>query len=73
MPTLLRSFDTVKMYFFCMSIWPFTFIVLPFLNLIARGGFDETTGLVDDEHTAMLWVGIMFTLALTRVAVLSYS
>jgi hypothetical protein len=61
------------MYNFCMSLWPYTFLFLPFLNLIARAGLDETTGELGANTVALLWVGIAFILLLCKVAGLSYS
>ncbi|KAJ8592806.1 MFS general substrate transporter [Rhizopogon salebrosus TDB-379] len=73
MSYLLRTFDPAKMYNFCMSLWPYTFLFLPFLNLIARAGLDETTGELGVNTVALLWVGIAFILLLCKVAGLSYS
>jgi hypothetical protein len=73
MPTLLRNFDVAKLYKFCMNIWPFTFIALPLLNMIARFGVDGNNGLVDTQITAVLWVGITITVALGRFGCLCYS
>jgi hypothetical protein len=73
MSYLLRTFDPAKMYNFCMSLWPYTFLFLPFLNLIARAGLDETTGELGANTVALLWVGIAFILLLCKVAGLSYS
>lgn len=72
MSYLLRTFDSAKMYCFCISIWPYTFLVLPILNLIARAGLDETTGELGTTTVALLWVGIAFVLMLTKVACLAY-
>ena len=38
MPYLLRRFDHAKMYNACMGIWPYTYALLPGLNVIARWG-----------------------------------
>ncbi|KAI0094018.1 MFS general substrate transporter [Irpex rosettiformis] len=38
MPYLLRRFDHAKMYNTCMGIWPYTYALLPGLNVIARWG-----------------------------------
>ncbi|KAG1882948.1 major facilitator superfamily domain-containing protein [Suillus subluteus] len=72
MSYLLRTFDSAKMYSFCISIWPYTFLVLPILNLIARAGLDETTGELGTTTVALLWVGIAFVLMLTKVCCLAY-
>ncbi|KAG1858426.1 major facilitator superfamily domain-containing protein [Suillus subalutaceus] len=72
MSYLLRTFDSAKMYSFCISIWPYPFLVLPILNLIARAGLDETTGELGTTTVALLWVGIAFVLMLTKVCCLAY-
>jgi hypothetical protein len=73
MPTLLRAIDIVKMYNFCMGIWPFTYIALPLLNFIARSGLDEATGQINAPTMSMLWIGIGIVLAGSRVGCLAYS
>ncbi|KNZ75358.1 putative peptide/nitrate transporter [Termitomyces sp. J132] len=74
LPTLLRTFDTTQFYSFCMGMWPLTFAILPFLNLLARYDFDDVgTGLVPTETRAKIWVGIAIVLGLSRVACLAYS
>jgi len=72
-PTLLRTFNHAKMYNFCMAIWPFSFMGLPILNLIARNGFDENTGKISEQQLAVLWIGIGIVLALSRIGILAYS
>ncbi|KAG2115131.1 major facilitator superfamily domain-containing protein [Suillus discolor] len=72
MSYLLRTFDPAKIYCFCMSLWPYTFLVLPVLNLIARAGLDETTGELGTTAVAFLWVGIAFVLLLTKAACIAY-
>ncbi|KAG1835668.1 major facilitator superfamily domain-containing protein [Suillus variegatus] len=72
MSYLLRTFDAAKIYCFCMSLWPYTFLVLPVLNLIARAGLDETTGELGTTAVAFLWVGIAFVLLLTKAACVAY-
>lgn len=73
MSYLLRTFDCAKMYNFCMGLWPYTYIALPILNVIARRGIDGETGQMDAYTTATLWVGIAIVLAVSRVAALAYS
>lgn len=73
MSYLLRTFDCAKMYNFCMGLWPFTFIALPILNIIARNGIHEETGQQDVYTTATLWIGIAIVLALSRVGALGFS
>jgi MFS family permease len=73
MSYLLRTFDYAKMYSFCIGVWPFAFLILPILNLIARAGLDKTTGELGTTTVASLWVGIAFVLMLSKVACLAYS
>lgn len=56
-----------------MGLWPFTFIALPILNVIARGGINEETGQLDAYTTATLWAGIAIVLTLSRVGAIAYS
>ncbi|KAI6118744.1 major facilitator superfamily domain-containing protein [Pisolithus croceorrhizus] len=72
MPYLLRTFDCAKMYVFSMSVWPFVYACLPFLNLIARWGSTED-GNVDARVVAILWIGIAITLGLSKIGSLAYS
>ena len=73
MPYLLRRFDHAKMYNFCMAIWPYCYVFLPGLNLIARMGRLDEAGLVDPTTKALLWIGIGFILLLARSAGLAFS
>jgi hypothetical protein len=61
------------MYSFCIGVWPFAFLILPILNLIARAGLDKTTGELGTTTVASLWIGIAFVLMLSKVACLAYS
>lgn len=72
MSYLLRTFDCAKMYNFCMGLWPYTYIGLPILNVIARNGIDEETGRLGAYTTATLWTGIAIVLTLSRVSVLAF-
>ncbi|KAF8078099.1 major facilitator superfamily domain-containing protein [Lyophyllum atratum] len=73
LPTLLRRFEITKLYTFCISLWPFTFAALPFLNLLARGSLDATTGSIDAGTHAKIWIGIALILGTSRVGCLAYS
>lgn len=73
MSYLLRTFDCAKMYNFCMGLWPYTYIALPILNVIARNGIDNETGQMDVYTIATLWTGIATVLVLSRVGGLAYS
>ncbi|KAJ7146081.1 major facilitator superfamily domain-containing protein [Mycena epipterygia] len=72
MPTLLRTFDIAKMYIFCMGVWPITFILLPFLNLIARMELDAETSRSKFNYKGLLWIGIIVVQICWRFACLAY-
>ncbi|KAJ7270916.1 major facilitator superfamily domain-containing protein [Mycena rebaudengoi] len=72
MPTLLRIYENAKMYKFCMGVWPVTFMLVPFLNIIARTGIDEGRERMDPRSTVMLWIGIAVVVCSSRVACLAY-
>ncbi|PFH50074.1 hypothetical protein AMATHDRAFT_146063 [Amanita thiersii Skay4041] len=72
MPTILRRFDTEKVYHFCMRLWPLTFAFLPILNIIARGGFDDETGTMSQRTLTLVWIGIGVILSIARVGCLAY-
>ena len=75
MPYLLRRFDHARMYNVCMAIWPYCWVLLPGLNVLARMGAVEIEGvlMVIGATKALLWVCIYAQLILARVACLSYS
>jgi hypothetical protein len=73
MPYLMRTFDKAKVYNFCMCLFPFMFIVLSMLNLIARRGYDEVTGVMNSHTTGLLWAGIALVLSMSRFVNLSYA
>ncbi|KIM87578.1 hypothetical protein PILCRDRAFT_815139 [Piloderma croceum F 1598] len=73
MPYLMRTFDKAKVYNFCMCLFPFMFIVLSMLNLIARRGYDEVTGVMNSHTTGLLWAGIALVLSMSRVVNLSFA
>jgi hypothetical protein len=73
MPYLLRTFDKAKVYHFCMCLFPCMFIVLSTLNLIARSGYDEASGVIDSHTTGLLWAGIALVLLMSRIVNLSYA
>lgn len=61
------------MYHFCMKIWPYTFLALPFLNLIAVRGTILGTDDLDPLTIYTLWIGLTIVLCTARVAFLAYS
>ncbi|KZP26910.1 hypothetical protein FIBSPDRAFT_1040411 [Athelia psychrophila] len=73
MPYLIRTFNHAKMYNLCFWMFPFMFPLLAVLNLIARGGYDRTTGELSSHASAAIWVGIAIVMAMARFANLAYS
>ncbi|KAJ7724071.1 major facilitator superfamily domain-containing protein [Mycena maculata] len=73
MPTLLHRYNVAKMYNTSMRFWPLTFVLMPFLHLIVRGGYDAERGLVDPTAAAVLWVGITVVLTCSRIAALAFA
>ena len=81
-PFLFARYDPIRLYNGCLSLWPYCFISLPLLNIVARIGLPTmgrqvTEGAVnltdvDDRAQAMIWRGITALLALTRVACLAF-
>ncbi|KAJ7464027.1 major facilitator superfamily domain-containing protein [Mycena latifolia] len=73
MPFLMSKFTTIKLYIFCMGVWPFTFLLLPLLNLIARMSLANR---IDDgsdvRFKVLLWLGIAVVVICWRVACLAY-
>ncbi|KAJ7079937.1 major facilitator superfamily domain-containing protein [Mycena belliarum] len=73
MPYLLRTFDMARLYIFGMAVWPLSFAVIPFLNVIARLGADpDSTARSKEEYQVLLWVGITASQVVSRVAVMSF-
>ncbi|KAJ3862759.1 major facilitator superfamily domain-containing protein [Lentinula novae-zelandiae] len=73
MPTLLRRVDHAKCYHFTIAIWPAVFVILPSLNIFARYMTDETNGNLNDNASAVLWVGIGFVLVFAKIGFLPYT
>lgn len=74
MPYLLRRFDNARMYNFCMGLWPFCFVLLPGLNLLAcLGATDPVTGALDPATKTLVWMGICVILTISRAAALAFS
>ncbi|KIK53757.1 hypothetical protein GYMLUDRAFT_207175 [Collybiopsis luxurians FD-317 M1] len=72
MPLLLRRFEAARIYNVCIAAWPFVFLILPCLNLFARYGVDKGTGELGTHARAVLWAGIFFDLALSRIGGIAY-
>jgi Na+/melibiose symporter-like transporter len=60
-PWLQRTWGTQRLYKWLMVLWIPTYIGLPFLNILARQGYN--TG---------VWVGLSFTLACSAVANMAF-
>lgn len=75
MPYLLRRFDHARMYNVCMAIFPYVYLLLPLLNLVARTGIEEVNGVetITAGTKALLWLGIGIILSLARIACLAFS
>jgi len=73
MPAILRRVNHAKMYHFCMKIWPFIFLSLPVLNIIARRGIVPGKTEFDLFTIITLWVCIAVVLSMARIAFLAYS
>lgn len=74
MPVLLRRFDHARTYNFCMGLWPFCFVLLPGLNIIARwGALDLATGELGPTTKSLVWLGIGVILCISRCAALAFS
>ncbi|TFK42727.1 major facilitator superfamily domain-containing protein [Crucibulum laeve] len=73
MPTILRHVDHAKMYHFCMKLWPYTFLGLPVLNMIAVNGLDAANGELNEFTQLIIWMGIAVILSMARVGFLAYS
>lgn len=72
LPYLLPTLGPSRLYVFCMGLWPFSFIFLPFLNVIARGGL-AADGKLDASTMGLLWTGIAFIHLINRISTLAYS
>jgi hypothetical protein len=69
---LLKKFDHAWLYRTFLCAYPFAFLGIPILNLIAQNGLDEATGIICPRNKALIWVGIMLVLAIARVGSLAY-
>ncbi|KAI0282204.1 MFS general substrate transporter [Russula aff. rugulosa BPL654] len=66
-PILLTRCDHVRVYNRCISLWPYCFLALPLLNMVAR------VGLPNMDHQAIVWCGIAALLALSRLGCLAFA
>ncbi|EIM90192.1 MFS general substrate transporter [Stereum hirsutum FP-91666 SS1] len=70
-PIILARCDLIRVYNTCMRLWPWGFLAMPFVNLIARAGLAQAA--VDKKVQALVWCGVAAVLAFTRAACLAYS
>jgi len=81
-PVLIARCDHIRAYNRCMSLWPFCFLTLPLLNIVARTGLSAVNGHVGTETLrltdadcrvqAMVWCGIIALLALSRLGSVAF-
>lgn len=71
MPALLRTFDGVAMYVWCMRVWPAAFALFPLLNVVARAG--AALDGAPPETSAAVWAGVALVLMMTRIACIAFS
>lgn len=81
-PVLIARCDHIRAYNRCMSLWPFCFLMLPLLNIVARRGLSAINGHVgtdtlrltdaDSRVQAMVWCGIIALLALSRLGSVAF-
>ncbi|KAJ3731622.1 major facilitator superfamily domain-containing protein [Lentinula guzmanii] len=73
MPVILKRIEASKIYNMSIAAWPVVFATIPILNIIARRGLLEETGCLDIWSNVMLWTGILFVLAASKVGGMAYS
>ncbi|KAF7360739.1 MFS general substrate transporter [Mycena venus] len=71
MPIFLHRFDIARMYTVCMGLWTPTYLLLPFLNIIARMGLKNANPEVVNWNV-LLWAGIVVNLIFWRTSCLAY-
>jgi hypothetical protein len=82
-PILLARCDHVRVYNTCMALWPYCFLALPLLNMVARSRpsddgpsvREEALQLADVDRRvqAIVWCGIAALLALSRMGCLAFA
>ncbi|KAJ6579987.1 hypothetical protein DFH09DRAFT_1444340 [Mycena vulgaris] len=73
MPILMRKFSIVRMYMFCVGVWPLTFMLVPLLNAIVRMGQINPGADSYVNFDVLLWISIAVVIICWRVACLAYS
>ncbi|KAF7311559.1 MFS domain-containing protein [Mycena kentingensis (nom. inval.)] len=70
MPILLKRVKPHNLYNSCLRMWPLTFFLVPFLNLILRAGVENET--VKGGARVWLWAGIVVVLICSRLSALAF-
>ncbi|KAF8905972.1 major facilitator superfamily domain-containing protein [Gymnopilus junonius] len=75
LPTLLTHIRHARLYNLCMMFWPLTYLTLPVLNLIARGGMvmGGQHGELQPSTSYAIWLGITQVMVMSRIGCLAYS
>ncbi|KAH9946226.1 MFS general substrate transporter [Epithele typhae] len=74
MPFVLRRFDHAWTYNACMALWPFCFVLLPALNVLARAGAaDLAAGTLTEHGRAVVWLAVSGVMVISRTAALAFS
>lgn len=71
MPWILLRWPPARIYQIAMGFWPVSFAILPALNHVARIGLDPS-GNIPQKHTAVIWTGIVLSLASVNLACCAY-
>lgn len=70
LPIFLRRYDALNVFRFTLLTWPFTFVIMPFLNILARAeGAEDRSARAE----AVLWVAVGFMLFMSRLGTLAFS
>lgn len=69
LPIFLNRYDALSVFRFTLMTWPFTFALMPVMNIIARQAGPEYS----PRQEALLWVAISFVLFLSRLGSLAFS
>ena len=67
LPCVLRRWSPGRVYACSMALWPLAFMILPLTNWAARLS-SVIRGQADERSEAMIWVGIVLSLVLSKAA-----
>jgi hypothetical protein len=67
LPWMLKRWSPGRVYACAMSLWPFAFMVLPLTSWAARLS-SAIQGQVNERSEAVIWVGIVLSLVMSRAA-----